>query len=86
MIRVPKSDKETEKSLFSNAGNIFTVKRANLSSEKLDDLLFLMWNKNHLIITMCFKLNYWLIFRLASPRSWFSYAYFPLTFLEKHFA
>ena len=32
--------------LFSNAGNIFTVKRTNLSSEKLDDLLFLMWNKN----------------------------------------
>ena len=42
MIRVPKSDKETEKLLFSNAGNIFTVKRANLSSEKLDNLLFLM--------------------------------------------
>jgi len=31
--------------LFSNAGNIFTVKRTSLSSEKLDDLLFLMWNK-----------------------------------------
>ena len=50
MIRVPKSDKETEKSLFSNAGNIFTVKRTNLSSEKLDDLLFLMWNKNTEIV------------------------------------
>ena len=46
MIRVPKSDKETEKLLFSNAGNVFTVERTNLSSEKLDDLLLLMWNKN----------------------------------------
>ena len=46
MIRVPKSDEETEKSLLRNAGNIFTVKRTNLSSEMLDDLLFLMWNKN----------------------------------------
>ena len=32
--------------LFSNAGNTFTVKRTSLSSEKLDDLLFLMWNTN----------------------------------------
>ena len=32
-----------EKNNFSNAGNTFTVKRTSLSSEKLDDLLFLMW-------------------------------------------
>ena len=32
--------------LFSNAGNIFTVKRTSLSWEKLDDLWFLMWNTN----------------------------------------
>ena len=36
--------------LFSKAGNIFTVKRTNLSSEKLDNLLFLMWNKNTEIV------------------------------------
>ena len=32
--------------LFSNAGNILTEKRTNLSAEKLDDLLFLMWNNS----------------------------------------
>ena len=58
MIRVPKSDKETEKSLFSNAGNIFTVKRTNLSSEKLDDLLFLMWNKDTDIVMEYLELNF----------------------------
>ena len=33
------------------------VIRPRLLSEKLDDLLFLMWNKNHLIFRVCFKLN-----------------------------
>ena len=74
--------------MFSNAGNTVAVNRPRSLSEKLDDLLFLMLNKDHLIVTVCFKLNCWLIllvFRLASPRSWFSYAYFRLAFLEKHF-
>ena len=34
----------TSERLFSHAGNIFTEKRTRLSAEKLDDLLFLMWN------------------------------------------
>ena len=42
----PPSSGTPSERLFSDAGNVFTVKRTNLSSEKLDDLLFLMWNKN----------------------------------------
>ena len=42
----PPSSRTPSERLFSKAGNVFTAKRTNLSSEKLDDLLFLMWNKN----------------------------------------
>ena len=38
---VPAGSSSSER-LFSNAGNIFAVKRTSLSPEKLDDLLFLM--------------------------------------------
>ena len=36
----------TSERLFRKAGNVFTVKRTSLLPEKLDDLLFLIWNKN----------------------------------------
>ena len=32
--------------LFSQGGNIFTEKRTGLGAEKLDDLLFVMWNRD----------------------------------------
>ena len=41
VLGVPASSSPSKR-LFSNAGNILTVKRTNLSSDKLDDLLFLM--------------------------------------------
>ena len=46
---VPAGSSSSER-LFRNAGNIFAVKRTSLSPEKLDNLLFLMWNKNPQIV------------------------------------
>ena len=42
----PPSSSTPSERLFGDAGNVFPVKRTYLSLEKLDDLLFLMWNKN----------------------------------------
>ena len=46
MLGAPAGSSPSER-LFSNAKNM----RTNLSSEKLDNLLFLMWNKNPQIVT-----------------------------------
>ena len=42
--KLQESDKFSH--VFSHAGNILTERRTSLSAEKLDDLLFLMWNKS----------------------------------------
>ena len=64
-FRVPEQKRQI---MLSNAGKTVAVNRSRLFSDKLDDLLFLMWKKNRLTVTVCFKLNCWLIllvFRFA---------------------
>lgn len=45
ILSVQASSASSER-LFSNAKNIFDEKRSRLGSQKLDDLLFVMWNRH----------------------------------------